>query len=112
MQSLVARDLASLGPSVFPHQEVEGGLLSLTHWADTIQVDTGHWTLVELIDQISLIQANFSHHFWVGSKQGAEVEPQPHLVNRTQMYKVTTSNIATTPQRSLSGQRREQRGLP
>ena len=62
------------------------------HWT----LDTGHWTLVLLIDQIYHFQANFDPNFWVGSKQGAEVEPQPHLVNRTQMYKVTTSSSATT----------------
>lgn len=76
------RDLASLGPSVFPHQEVEGGLLSLTHWADTIQ-------------------ANFERHFWVGSKQGAEVEPQPHLVNRTQMYKDSVGSSGAFPDYQL-----------
>ena len=60
------RDLASL-PS-YPHKTLATTFSSLTAWADTIQ-------------------ANFDRHFWVGGEEGAEVEPHPHLVNCTSMYK-------------------------
>jgi len=63
------RDLASLPPSAYPHQNLEASIFSsLSEWADTIK-------------------QNFDKHFWVGGPEGSEVEPNPNLVNKTSIYK-------------------------
>ena len=63
------RDLASLPPSAYPHQNLEASIFSsLSEWADTIK-------------------QNFDKHFWVGGPEGSEVEPNPSLVNKTNIYK-------------------------
>jgi len=62
------RGLANLGKDVYPHQELEGAFSSISAWADTIQ-------------------ANFDSYFWVGSPEGAKVEPHPKLVNCINIYK-------------------------
>ena len=64
--------LAELGPEVYSHQEVPV-FGSLKAWADTIR-------------------NNFDKYFWVGSKEGAEVEPHPELVNCVQMLKDSVSS--------------------
>merc|ERR1719319_797904 len=43
--------------------------------------------LRDLASWADTIQANFDRHFWVGGEEGAEVEPHPHPVNCTSMYK-------------------------
>ena len=60
------RALSLLGEK-YKYQEVPV-FTSLEVWADTIR-------------------ENFDKYFWVGSKAGAEVEPQPHLVNTVNMFK-------------------------
>ena len=61
------RALSELGPATYKYQEVPV-FGSLKVWADTIR-------------------QNFDRHFWVGSQAGAEVEPQPQLVNTVNMFK-------------------------
>ena len=61
------RALSQLGPEKYKYQEVPV-FGSLQVWADTIR-------------------QNFDKYFWVGSQAGAEVEPHPHLVNTTNIFK-------------------------
>lgn len=63
------RTLANL--SCYPHQKIkaeDGQVITLAQWADKIK-------------------QNFEKYFWIGGEQGAEVEPNPELVNCTNMYK-------------------------
>ena len=63
------RDLASLPVGVYPNQQLEScNFASISEWADTIK-------------------QNFDAHFWVGGPEGSEIEPNPHLVNKTKIYK-------------------------
>jgi len=61
------RGLAKMGGEKYRHQEVSG-IGSLTSWADKIK-------------------NNFEKYFWIGSKDGAEVDKKPELTNQTMIYK-------------------------
>jgi len=71
------RGLAGLGGEVYRHQEV-AGMGTLVNWADKIK-------------------ENFDKYFWVGSKNGAEVDPKPEMTNQTMMYKdsLNSGNLFT-----------------
>ena len=63
------RDLVALPLSVYPYQTFEAAsFASLSEWADQIK-------------------ENFDAYFWVGGPEGSQVEPNPHLVNKTKIYK-------------------------
>jgi len=71
------RELSQLGGKVYSHQEIPG-VGSVASWADKIK-------------------DNFDKYFWIGSKEGSEVDRNPEMTNKINIYKdsVNSGNTFT-----------------
>ena len=71
------RGLAKLGGEVYRYQEIPG-VGSLASWADKIR-------------------NNFDKYFWIGCKEGSEVDSNPEMTNKINIYKdsVSSGNVFT-----------------